>query len=402
MGSIWLSLETALRSLLAQQRGIDVTAHNVANVNTPGYSRQDVVLTTTEPYTVPTTDERLSAGQVGTGVKVQTIRRFTDAFLIGQIRSQSQALGQWEVQRDALQHIEVVFNEPSDQGLNAALSQFWSAWQSVATTPQAAAARAALRETARHLTSLLNTTAEQLRALRRDHDQRLITQVQDINDLATQIAQLNLQISKVQALGNRANDLRDRRDLLLDQLARKVNITYAEDIYAPGMVTVHIGGHTLVMGVEASALTTQPNPANENLLDVVWADGTAAQVSSGEIYGTLQARDQIVPTTLAQLDQVAAGLITNVNAQHRTGYGLNNATGLDFFTGSSARDIALANAIASDANNIAAASALNAPGDGSNALAIAGLSRELLMNGGTTSLGDFYRQLIAQDRKSVV
>jgi flagellar hook-associated protein 1 FlgK len=130
---------------------------------------------------------------------------------------------------------------------------------------------------------------------------------------------------------------------------------------------------------------------------VVWSDdGAAADINGGTLKGLLQARDETVPAKLDQLQQLAASLITEVNTRHRAGFGLNDATGLDFFSGSGADDIALAPEIADNPSNIAAASAAASPGDASNALAIAALRHERVMEGGTASIDDFYRSIVVR------
>src|SRR6266542_2968336 len=145
--STFLGVETALRGLLASQRALDVTGHNIANASTEGYSRQQVQLETTSPY--------LDAGKglVGTGVDVTSYTRQRDQFIDIQLRAQSMQLGQSEARQDGLQQVESNLNEPSDSGISSLLQRYWSSWQDVANAPESVPARQALVQNAQTLAS---------------------------------------------------------------------------------------------------------------------------------------------------------------------------------------------------------------------------------------------------------
>jgi len=151
---------------------------------------------------------------------------------------------------------------------------------------------------------------------------------------------------------------------------------------------VSIGGHALVVGKEAFALSTAPDATNSNLLKITWPEGATFNPTKGELAAVLTVRDQTIPTQLGGLDTLASTLAVRVNALHQTGYGLNNATGLDFFTGTDALSLRL-NSTLDDVSNIATAAAPDSPGDGSIAGQIATVQNELLLNGGTTTLGQY-------------
>jgi flagellar hook-associated protein 1 FlgK len=373
-----LNIGAAGRALLAQQQAMDIISRNIANVNTPGYVRQEAVL-------VSTTDG---------GVRVENVRRYVDNFLIGQVRRNSTARSQWDVRQNALQYIQVTIQEPSDQGLNATLNDFWTAWQDLAAAPNSPSVRTNLREVSRRLTNQMNNQVRQLTALQKDLDYRVSTQVQEVNSIATQIGRLNATISESAASGTDGNDLRDQRDRLVDRLSELVNINYAEDSFGPGTMSINIGNQPLVTGANVSKLITLAG--NGNRSNVAWADGTAVEMTGGEIVGAVEARDVLIPQELAQLDAVASTLITRVNALHQDGFGLNDATGLDFFAGTGAGNIRISNAINADISNIAAAATAGSPGDGDTALAITDLQRSLLMNSGTATIGGFYAEFVAQ------
>ena len=380
MSSVSSALSIATSALAAQQKAIETVTQNVAQANTPGYSRQEAVL--------------VSSGPEG-AVEVALIRRLRDTFLDKQISDQNQSLGNWEVAQDTLEQIELILPEPSSSGLGQLLSEFWNAWQEVSNQPSSLAARSALAERASSLANALNYTYNRLAQLRQQLDEKVALDVGQINTAATQIADLNKRIVNLELGGQPANTLRDQRDLLIDQISKLVKISYV-DTGETG-VTINIGGQALVSGFSTTPLATQPDPANENLLSVVWSDsGAAADITGGTLKGLFNARDETVPAKLDQLQQLAAALITQVNTKHQAGFGLDDTTGLDFFSGSGADNIAVASEIAENPGKIAAASAAASPGDASNALAVSGLRNQPVMEGGTASIDDFYRSLVIE------
>lgn len=392
------SVEIALRALQAQRLALDVIAHNIANANTPGYSRQVARLQPTPPYPWPGLTRGAGAGQLGTGVRVAEIDRLRDAFTDLQLRQQLALTGYHTVLADGYAQVEAVFNEPSDSSLNQQLGRFFNAWQELALNPQDTAIRVSLVESARNLAGLFNRMAGQLQQLQHDLDFRVINQVAEINRLADRIAQLNAQIGQIQGTGQNPNDLLDQRDALLDDLARIVRVAYVE---APnGQVTVYIGGRMLVHNEQAFSLTTAAGPGG--FAEPVWAeDGAPVGLDdgSGELAAALRMRDTVIPGKLANLNSLAAALAGAVNAAHQAGYGLDGSTGLDFFVftaGAEAASLAVAPAVAADPLKIAAALSPGAPGDGRNALGISRIQYQPLMLSGTTTLGEFYQQVVGQ------
>src|SRR3954464_15093762 len=153
--STFTGIQTSLRGLLAQQRALDVTSHNIANASTVGYTRQEATLAASTPLQV-TTSGGATAGSLGTGVDVQSYRRVRDQFLDLQYRAQSMTLGDQTARSDALSQTELSFDEPGDNGIASALNQFWSAWGDVSNGPEGAAARQSLVDNARGLSSQIN------------------------------------------------------------------------------------------------------------------------------------------------------------------------------------------------------------------------------------------------------
>lgn len=382
-----IGLDTAVKALRAHQLAVDVASHNIANAQSPGYSRQRVLL---RPVGLDGSDHfsRDSLlGRPGFGVDAKDVNRVRDMFLDIQARQALSTQGQFKSLSTPLANAEVVFNDPSDDGISALLGKFWAAWHDVVNEPESSAARTALIHATTTFTTRVNAAHDQLTLQRQDLNHTVKGIAEQINAKATEIASLNLQVKQVELNGDMANDLRDRRDLLLDDLSTLANISYSED--DTGSLTVYLGTHELVFGTAARTVNAVDDPGNPGMLTLRYAiDGDAVNVSAGELRGVLDARDSALPDLLSKLDTFVSGLMNSVNSLHQQGYGLDGLTGLQFFTGSSAKDFALNSALAGSPQSIAAATAPGQPGNPANALAIAGLQTASNMIGGfaTSSL----------------
>ena len=395
MRSTFFGLEIGRKALQAQQSALDVTGHNIANANTPGFSRQRAVMATTDPFAMPAFNRPIGAGQLGTGVEVQEIKRLRDDFIDLQVRQEVNKTGEWEVKQNSLQKLEVIFNEPSDSGLRTVLDQFWDSWQELSKKPELEAVRSIVRQRGIAVAETFNHLDRQLTDLAEDLDASIKIRVDDINNIASQIATLNDQIVRIEVQGDNANDLRDKRDLLIDELSKIIQVTVQENQY--GATTVTIGGRALVVESQSFQIYGDPNGANFGYVDLKWAtDNSLVSVQNGAIRGMLDIRDTTVPSYRTQLDDLANALVVNTNLEHSAGFGLDNNTGRNFFApaGTDAGTIAVDANILGDLDHIAAASVANAPGDGSNALDIAELKHQNLI--GTSTIDDYYRGMIAQ------
>ncbi|TAK25327.1 MAG: flagellar hook-associated protein FlgK [Chloroflexota bacterium] len=404
--STFATLNLANRALVSQQLALDITAHNIANANNDGFTRQAAEMIASVPFTVVGTTRPQQAAQLGTGVDVANVKRFRDGFVDLQFRQEHQLLGQWEATDSAVSRLEQSLNEPSTDGLAASLSKFWNDWSALANTPESQAGRKALAESALTMTSQMNNLHRTWEGMQRDLDRQVGLRVQDINNLTVRIARLNDQITRVSGAGDQPNDLRDQRDVLIDQLAKIVNLTYTEG--SNGAVTINIGGRTAVFSNQAFNLTIQTDPTNpDGFNQVMWEDKFRSDqipplaldpvlITSGQLFGDLYGRDTIVAKALEKLQSLGATLITRVNEAHALGFGLNDQTGLPFFDGTGADDITVSEVITGDLDNIAAASSQLAPGDGSNALDIHDIQRELAMDNQSATMEDSYAGLVAE------
>lgn len=378
-------LDIGRKALFAHQYALAVTAHNVANVNTPGYSRQRVIFT-------PTILLHLPPGPVGTGVFVSRIERVRYELADAQVRDQLSQVGEWQKQDELLKQIESILNEPSATGLATMITDFFNAWMDVSNNPEESGPRTVLVESAQILSSTFHRLRNQLYTMVTNLNEEVAHKVEDINLKATQIAELNKQIVSNEAGGQSANDLRDARDRLVDELSQLADIqtVEAED----GSLTVYINYKVIVdRGNVVELQTEMVERHGMKMLDIMYQDERLFP-ESGELHGILKIRDNEVPEYIDGLDELAKTIIEEVNNLHRSGYGLDGSTGKDFFQGEDAFDISVHSEIIANIYSIAA-SASGAPGDGANALLIADLAQALSMEGNFT-FSDFYRSLVAK------
>jgi flagellar hook-associated protein 1 FlgK len=375
-------------ALATFQRALAVTGQNIANVNTPGYSRQDVVLSETRP-------ENGRPGQIGTGVEASEVRRSVDSFVEQQLLDSNERLGQFGASQQALSQIEPVFADSNDQGIAAGLNEFFKAWQDVATNPADLTARTVLLAKADGTAKLINQAAAQLSAQRTSLDGQIQGAINDVNGLATKIADLNRQIKLVEVGGQHANDLRDQRGRFLNDLSNLVDISSLED--STGQVTVSVGlGQVLVTQQTAFELTGVADSSNGGLLDVHYDNGTGTTtdltsvINGGRLKGLMDARDTTAAGLQTSLNTLTSQLVSQVNTQHRLGYGLDGSTTQDFFTASGTTAATISVAV-TDRQKIAASStAAGVPGNNVNALALANLQTTSVAGLGNTTFQSYY------------
>ena len=380
-------LQIGLSALISQQLLQETIAHNVANVNTKGYSRQRamlVALPPSNPYSV--------VPQTGLGVAVGEIRRSASVLLNRQIEREGGSLAYWTAVRDGMGGIESLFLEPGEYGLQATIDNFWTAWRDLSIDPTSAAARANVRQAGEAVATALQRTYQGVANTLNQWDLELSFSAARIGLLAGQIAALNEQIRKAVAAGDPANDLRDQRDMLLQELSRLARVQSGEN--ADGTLLVILGGHILVGASGATRIEVQTGA--DGFKELVWSDdGSRVVAREGTLGATLSLRDWARNTVLVGLDRLASALIQTVNERHEAGYTPDNRTGISFFAGAGAGDIRVSDAVRSDLGAIAVAAGPDSPGDGRIALDIANLQREEITSLGDTA-GGFYGTLVAR------
>lgn len=370
MASMFFGVETALRGILAQQRALEVTAHNISNANTVGYTRQTTTLVASDPFDT-------GHGLVGSGVDVQGYQRVRDQFIDIQLRAQTMKAGYAEARQNGLQQVSGALSEPGDNGINALLSKFAASWQDVANAPEDSATRSALIQNAGALAAGFRDLATQIGVVAGQTNQSVTTTIGEINSIGDKIAKLNTTIAASLEVGNHPNDLLDQRDVLLDDLGKIANVGWTEN--ANGTVDVVAGGAALVSGTTASTLV----------------EGNFTSLTSGKLAALVELRDTTLPGYLSTLDGIAKSLADKVNTQHALGYDLaTGASGGAFFTytpGAEASSLDLSAAIVADPRLIAASD--TAPGiagaqsgNGANAISIAALVADPTVGGAYTQL----------------
>lgn len=378
----------ARSALTTHQIAMQTISQNIANAETPGYSRQEAVLMTNTPI-------RMSYGNVGTGVSVDTIVRKRDILLDDSFRSANAELGNAELRRDGLSSLESVFGEPTDAGMSNALDQFWNAWSDLATSPTSGAARSVTQQRGDQVATLFNSYDTQLTQQRTGTLDRLSNTVAQINQLAAQVAELNGRIITSESGAGSANDLRDQRDTLVDRLSKLAGTRSIPQ--ANGSVSIIIGNSTLVDSNTARPLSIDlmaPNPVpavTPSDIPVRIRLGNSSDALTplgGEMKALVGMVNDEIPTLRARLDTMAAAFVTEVNAAHSAGFVFTGNTipgtaAGNFFDAGTALSpvrggtIRLDALIKADASKIAASGDANAPGANGVAQSLADLRTKL-------------------------
>lgn len=398
MAGAFSGIEIASRAMQTSQGLINVVGQNIANVNTPGYSRQVAVVRATDPDTMPGPNSTDPA-QWGTGVELTSINRVHDALLQARINSAASEGSRYSEMEQTLSSVQAVYAEPGSTGLSSMLTAFFNSFSALASKPEDTASRQAVIQQATNLTAQFRKVASGLDGLRADAVARIAAGAGQANELADQIANLNGQIRTIVASGQQPNDLMDRRDTLVKELSGLVGATATEEQTPEGkptgVVNVAIGGRSLVQGAEARALDTQFTIVDG--VGQLGAGANAVQLTGGTVGGIAQSIGRI-DAYRANLDTVASTLISQVNTLHRAGSGLDGANNRDLFTGTSAATIGVSSLIAGNPSALAAAGApaagqTAAAGNGDTARAIAGLASKAVI--GTDTITGRYNADIA-------
>jgi flagellar hook-associated protein 1 len=384
--SLTVSLYTSLSALQADQGAIAVTSNNIANVNTPGYSRQVADLQEGPVVTFGNL-------QFGTGVDLASVQGVRDNVLQLRLDQQAQTQGQLNTFVAGMNEIQPVFNEAAGSGLESSISQFFNSFQQLAADPTNLGLRQSTISDGQALAAGFNQAASALDSQQQAADQGVVQSVSQINTLSAQIASLNGQIAAATGQGQTPNSLLDQRALLVNQLSGIVDIS-SITADTTGLTLTTKGGALLVTGNQSFNLTTQPNAAG---FQDVYSQGTdiTASIQSGNLAGYLQLRDQEIPSLSTKLDTLASGIATAVNTQSTAGFDLNGAAGVDFFVPPAAGPGAALNLTVAIANPAqVAASADGTPGNNANATALANLQNQSVVAGQTPI--DYYSSIVFQ------
>jgi flagellar hook-associated protein 1 FlgK len=319
--STFSGLNTVTTALWAQRRALDVTGQNIANVNTEGYSRQRADLQAIGGSTVPAFYSTSSG--IGGGVSAENVQRIRDAFLEGRGHTEHANSARLLVESDTLEQIQTAFREPGDTGIQSLLSEVWDGWEDVANSPATDAARAQVIQRMETLVGGLQFSSASLQAQWDQTRDNLDVLVKDVNAAAATVADLNKAIRVAHQAGLPANDLADKRDVLIMKLADQVGATVRPGEY--GALDVVVGGMSLVSGSTANQLAVD-GPIDPDLITatdkarIVTASGGYTVAAGGTAGGRLSALNAIIPGYRAQLDGIAKGLADSLNAAHAGGF----------------------------------------------------------------------------------
>lgn len=370
-------LNIARSALFTQQRAMTVTARNIAQAQTTGYSRQRIILGSSGPD----------------GLALDKVERMRDQLFDSTWRRESADLGAANARKYYLQQVETAINEPSDSGLSASLNDFFNAWGRLGDDPSSPVSREDVRGAAgrlalniRRLDRSLSDALDQARF-------RLESEVDEVNSLTARVAELNGQLTAVSQAGREDNDLLDERDRLIDELSNYLPIEATAQ--ADGSVTVVSSGVTLVSGQTIQKLEVKSLGNGAVGVGPVSAD-SAMSPSGGSLQALTTTISETLPGYRSQLDRLASEIVTQVNALHRQGINSRGETGVDFFdpSGVTAGSISLSTPVTLSAEAIAAGRG-GASGDNDLALDLAGLGDRALAGLDNRSASEFYATFVA-------
>jgi flagellar hook-associated protein 1 FlgK len=387
MAGLFDTLTLGSRSLDTYRKAIDVTGHNLANVNTPGYTRQRLVLQSVAGSS--------DIGEMGGGVDATQVQQLHNEFFDQQVTVESSVQGSLEARQDALQQalnsLQETINRSdasgtSTSGISQSLSDFFAGLQSLSTDPSSIPERQVLLEKAQTLAARFNQVDGKLANVSTTLNGSISSDVNDVNSLAQDIARLNGSIAQEEtASGNPANDLRDSRQSKLQGLARLAKVDATEQ--PNGALTVVMAGVTLVDGVDVPNTLETFDSGNGDLQVRAAGQVNAITLTGGSIEGSISVRDKELSEVREQINTLAQTLTSEVNKAHAAGFSVGGATGADFFTGQNAGDIAVNSALLADPSLLQASGVAGETGNNAVVLALAqlGTTNQAALNGQTFS-----------------
>jgi flagellar hook-associated protein 1 len=385
MSSLFTSLSVALSGLTAEQAAMEVTANNVANVNTPGFSRQRPTFLAGSPVV----DGRLT---LGTGVVLGGVESLRDPILELRLNQETQDQGRLDAQLGALQQMQVSFSSSAGD-IGSSISTFFNTLNQLSTDPANSADRQAVLTAAGNLATAFHTEAGNLTAQRTNLDLSVGQTVDQINVLTTQIAQVNQQISAIENLHQDAGPFIDQRTGLIRQLSQLIDVAVVPSDNSITVTTA--SGTALLTAGQSFKLTASLDPSGvQHIIDAQSNDITS-QISSGKLAGVLQVRDQQIPSVLANLDTLASAISTAINSAQQTGFDLNGAAGGNLFTLPPAGPGAAAGmGVAITDPSLIAASSDGSPGSNGNLANLLSVQDQPVAGGKTPT--NYYASLVFQ------
>ncbi|MCW5936822.1 MAG: flagellar hook-associated protein FlgK [Fimbriimonadaceae bacterium] len=381
-------LNVASQALRSFQRALATSGHNLANVNTPGYSRQRVTFAMNEPIKFFEKGWRA----VGQGVSVVGIQRIRDNYLEVSANKSTAELARLETTSGGLGRIEEIYSELGAGSISGALDKFFDSWSGLAANPSDTAARVDVRGAGQVLADRIRNSYGDLQSQQIDTHQQIKTAIQQVDLLAKKIDTLNKAVRASLGQDGENGDLLDQRDQAIRDLAGLVNVSTST--FPDGSIAVYAAGYTLV-----DSAGSRPFPQTYNSATGTVNDGSADYVVRGGTLAGLLSTHAAYENQKATLDGLANSLKSQINGIHSTGYNSYGATGVNFFNDgvpqTGAADFDLTTEIKSDVKNIAAGMTAN-PGDGAMAQALAGLRDTAITGLGNVTFHDYWRDNVSK------
>ncbi|AJF07572.1 flagellar hook-associated protein FlgK [Geoalkalibacter subterraneus] len=395
MAGLMSALNAGKTSLRTSQKAVEIAGNNIANVNTPGYSRQKAVFQ-------PVPSLELRGFFIGQGVNINNIAREHDVFLTRQIHDKSGQLGEESSRAAPMAELERIFSV-AENNLSTEIDRFFDSWKQLSANPAGQTERQIVLQRGDLLARSFDDAVTSLRSAQRNINASIESKITAINPVLQEIADLNLRISTVEISGQSANSDRDRRDMLIEQVSRELGATYYEE---NGKVSLQLpGGQPLVQ--DTSAMSLEPQLDADLNLQLVLRTGPnsttelKSHMVGGEFRGLMSVRDEVIPERMAELDHLAFTLAKEVNEIHTDGFDLDGAGGLDFFQISVGPDpengYAKAMAVAiTDTAKVAAGKGNTGIGDNRNALNLAALADDLTVMDGNDSFTGYFSKITSK------
>ncbi len=330
MNSTFMGLEIGKRGLMSHQQALHVTGHNISNAENKEYSRQRVVIKAADPLYVPSLNRANTPGNIGQGSTVTAVERIRDSFIDDRIITEKNTMGYWQTRDNFIYQIESVYNEPSDLSIRHKLDELWRSWEELSKYPEERSTREVVKEKAVNLSNEVKHVYRQLYDLQQDANRQIAQRVEQINMYARDIRDLNERILKAEVVGDNPNDLKDRRDALIEKLSGLTDISVGRT--DRDEIIVYIGSENLVQGEVFRPLLAELDPENKGFYKVVWkGTGRDVAVKGGELEGLFGIRDKVLQQNINDMNAFAINLVDLTNEIHRDGFGRKGETNVNFF-----------------------------------------------------------------------
>lgn len=395
MSTLFYGLNIIRNALRTQTAVLNITAHNIANAETPGYSRQTVIVTAI----ADDSSRGLRSSpmiNIGSGTEAMEVARSRFALYDEIFRKENQDLNDYIKTEELMHQVELLFDEPSDRGMSKVFNDFFNGWQEVANDPHNMAARQSLRSFGEELASRLNRTYKRLQILREDIDNEIKTIPKRINEMTAEIADLNISIRISESQNASANDLRDKRDHLVDMLSEYVDVRAIEQ--KSGTYTVIIGSQVVVendIHTNLSSVSQVVGGEGSIRTAILSDEGIEYVPRHGKMGALIRFRDYHLENIMDKLDKLTESLVNSINYEHRYGYGLNGTTNINFFNPNKTKAFNIE--VSSEINDVRkiAASGDGSVGDNSNALRVNDVKDQDVVDQEFT-LNEYYNSMIAE------